>query len=320
MDELAFDGRVAVVTGAGGGLGRAYALHLARHGARVVVNDIGGDIRGAREGADAGDGDVGSPAREVVAEIVAAGGEAVANTDTVATREGGEAIVATALDTWGRIDIVVNNAGVAPSGAGVDTLGEEEYRRVLGTHLDGAFHVTGPAWRHMRAAGYGRVVNTCSGSVFGMPFVLPYATAKSGIIGFTRVLGIEGAPDGIKVNAVLPVAWTRMTASGFEQVYDAKFGPEGASPFRAAFRAGQTAACVGLLAHELAPCTGELFSVGAGRVARVVLGVTPGLHRADGEAAEAPMRALLDGFETVMDTGGLAVPTDSFDELSYFRR
>lgn len=312
MDELGFDGRVAVVTGAGGGLGRAYALHLARHGARVVVNDVGGDIRG--EGASA------SPAHDVLAEIVAAGGDAVANTDSVATREGGEAIVATAVDTWGRVDIVVNNAGVAPSGAGIDTLDEEEYRRVLGTHLDGAFHVTGPAWRHMRAASYGRVVNTCSGSVFGMPFVLPYATAKSGIIGMTRVLAVEGAPDGIKVNAVLPVAWTRMTASGFEQIYDVKFGPEGAAPFRDAFKPEYTAACVGLLSHELAPCTGELFTVGAGRVARVVLGVTPGLRAGGDEAAKAaPMRALLDGFETVMDTDGVAVPTDSFDELSYFR-
>ncbi|WP_436775562.1 hypothetical protein [Yinghuangia sp. YIM S09857] len=130
----------------------------------------------------------------------------------------------------------------------------------------------------------------------------------------------DSAGDGIKVNAVLPVAWTRMTASGFEQVYDAKFGPEGAAPFRDTFKPEHTAACVGLPARELAPCTGELLSVGAGRVARVVLGVTPGRHAGDDEADTAPMRALLDGFDAVMDMAGLAVPKDSFDELSYFRR
>jgi NAD(P)-dependent dehydrogenase (short-subunit alcohol dehydrogenase family) len=306
MSELDFEGRVAIVTGAGAGLGRAYALHLARHGARVVVNDFGGGIRVGDEGSA-------EPARAVAAEIVAAGGEAVANTESVATRDGGEAIVAAALDTWGRVDIVVNNAGVAPSGAGVDTLTEEEYRRVLGTHLDGAFNVTGPAWRCMRTANYGRVVNTCSGSVFGMPFVLPYATAKSAMIGMTRVLASEGEPDGIKANAVLPVAWTRMTASGFEQIYDAQFGPGGAAPFREMFRPEDVAACVGLLAHELAPCSGELFTAGAGRVARVVLGVVPG-YRQDGDS----MRTLLDHFGEVMATDRIAAPAGSFEELAYY--
>lgn len=304
--DLGFAGRVAIVTGAGNGLGRAYALHLARHGARVVVNDLGGGIRG--------DGPSANPAAEVVADIVAAGGDAVANTDSVATREGGEAIVATALDTWGRVDVVVNNAGVAPTGAGIDTLTEAEYGNVLGTHLDGAFHVTGPAWRHMREAGYGRVVNTWSGSVFGMPFVLPYATAKAAIIGMTRSLAAEGGEHGIKVNAVAPVAWTRMTASGFEQAYDATFGPSGAPPFRDAFPIDDVTTCVGLLAHDLAPCTGELFTVGNGRVARVVLGVVPG-HRAQ----TASMRDLLAGFDQVMDAAEIAVPTGSFDELAHYR-
>lgn len=306
MNELSFDGRVAVVTGAGNGLGRAYALYLARHGARVVVNDLGGHIRGGNASADA--------ARAVADEIRAAGGEAVASADSVATREGGRAVVAAALDTWGRLDIVVNNAGVAPSGAGIDTLTEDEYRLVLGTHLDGVFHVTGPAWAHMRAAGYGRIVNTGSGSVFGMPSVLPYATAKSAMFGLTRSLATEGAALGIKVNAVLPVAWTRMTASGFEQGYDAYFGPSGAAPFREGFPPDPIAACVGLLAHELAPCTGEFFTAGGGRVARVVLGVVPGHHQ------DTPsMRGLLDHFGDVMDHGRVAVPASAFDELARYR-
>ncbi|MGR6998283.1 SDR family NAD(P)-dependent oxidoreductase [Yinghuangia aomiensis] len=200
--ELRFDGRVAVVTGAGRGLGRAYAHLLAARGASVVVNDLGVTTQGAPSHEDR--------AGTVAAEITAAGGDAVPNRDTVATPEGGQALIGTALDAYGRIDILVNNAG--PQGGGLfDTVTDEQIDTPLRPHLHGAFHVTRPAWRAMCEQGYGRVVMTSSQAVLGIPGSGPYSAAKGGIVGLTNTLALEGARHGIRVNAVLPTAGTPAT-------------------------------------------------------------------------------------------------------------
>ncbi len=184
------------MTGAGRGLGRCHALELARRGARVVVNDVGGDSE---------------PAEEVVQEILAAGGVAVANRDSVATPEGGKRLVQQALDEFGSLEIVVNNAGILRDKA-FHNLTPDLVEPVLLVHLTGAFNVTIPAWRHLRAAGYGRIVNTTSASgLFGNFGQANYGAAKAGLVGFTRSLAVEGRKVGISVNALSPMASTRMT-------------------------------------------------------------------------------------------------------------
>jgi NAD(P)-dependent dehydrogenase (short-subunit alcohol dehydrogenase family) len=184
MDELSFDGRVAIVTGAGNGIGRLHALELARRGARVVVNDLGG--------AKDGTGSSASVAESVVAEITGAGGEAIASTDSVSTPEGGADIVQRAIDAWGQVDIVVNNAGILRDAAFKNTT-SDLLDPVLDVHLRGAFNVTRPAWLHMLDRGYGRIVNTASGSgLFGNFGQSNYGAAKMGLIGLTRVQAIEG--------------------------------------------------------------------------------------------------------------------------------
>ena len=203
MADLGFDGKVAIITGAGGGLGRSHALELARRGALVVVNDLGGSVDGTGSGTTA--------AQAVVDEITAAGGEAVANYDSVATPEGGQAIVQTALDALGRVDIIINNAGILRD-ASFKNMDADKVDPVLDVHLRGAFNVTQPAWEHMRDQGYGRIVNTRSGAgIFGNFGQTNYGAAKMGLVGLTRVLAVEGAKYNIKANAIAPVAKTRMT-------------------------------------------------------------------------------------------------------------
>ncbi|MEV2231630.1 SDR family NAD(P)-dependent oxidoreductase [Streptomyces phaeochromogenes] len=202
MTDLGFDGRVAVVTGAGGGLGREYARLLASRGARVVVNDTGGSTAG--EGVDQG------PAESVAREIRDEGGEAWADTNSVATPEGGQAVIRSALDAYGRVDIVVNNAGILCD-APFHDMTAELLEPVFDVHLKGAFFVTRPAWNVMREQGYGRVVNTISAAgVLGTANKSNYGAAKAGLVGLTRVLAAEGTTHGIKVNAVAPIALTRM--------------------------------------------------------------------------------------------------------------
>lgn len=246
-----FDGRVAVVTGAGGGLGRAHALELARRGARVVVNDLGG----ARDGSGSGS----AMADAVVEEITDAGGEAVANYDGVHTWEGGEAIVATALDTWGRIDIVINNAGILRD-VTLHKMDQAQLDAVLKVHLYGAFHVTRAAWSHLRDQGYGRVVNTASGSgLYGNFGQSNYSAAKLGLVGFTRTLALEGARYGILANAIAPVAASRMTSDIMPAAFLAKLQPEEVSPL------------VAWLVSEANTTTGRIYSVGGGYIARVAI-------------------------------------------------
>jgi NAD(P)-dependent dehydrogenase (short-subunit alcohol dehydrogenase family) len=289
MADLGFDGKVAIITGAGGGLGRSHALDLARRGALVVVNDLGGSVDGTGSGTTA--------AQAVVDEITAAGGEAVANYDSVATPEGGKAIVRTALDTWGRVDIIVNNAGILRD-ASFKNMGADKVDPVLDVHLRGAFNVTQPAWDTMREQGYGRIVNTSSGAgVFGNFGQTNYGAAKMGLVGLTRVLAVEGAKSNIKANAIAPVAKTRMTEDILGPVAD-KLLPEMVTPV------------VAFLAHETCPVSGEVYSVGGGRVARVFVGVTRGIS--DTALTAETVRDRLD---EIREEDGYEVPANLNEEL-----
>ncbi|MEY3019834.1 MAG: hypothetical protein RLZZ272_818 [Actinomycetota bacterium] len=251
MTTIDFDGRVAVVTGAGGGLGRSHALLLASRGARVVVNDLGGSRDGS--GASA------SMADAVVEEIRAAGGEAVANHDSVATWEGGEAIVAAALESFGRIDVVVNNAGILRD-VSFAKLAQPELDLVLRVHLYGGFHVARAAWPHLKEQGYGRIVSTTSGSgLYGNFGQTNYAAAKLGLVGLTRSLAIEGAKYGITANAIAPVAASRMTEDVMPPQLLERLQPEHVSPV------------VAWLASEACTDTGRIYSVGGGYLARVAI-------------------------------------------------
>src|SRR3712207_6415052 len=217
MADLGYDGKVAVITGAGGGLGREHALFLASRGAQIVVNDLGGSVSG--EGGDAG------PAQKVASEIEEKGGIAVANTDSVSTPEGGEAVIQTALDAFGRVDIVINNAGILRDKA-FHNMEPDLLNPVLDVHLKGAFNVTRPAWVHMREQGYGRIVSTSSAAgIFGNFGQTNYGSAKMGLVGFTNVLAVEGAKYNIKANAIAPLALTRMTEDIMGRLAD-KLGPE----------------------------------------------------------------------------------------------
>lgn len=258
MADLRFDGRVAVVTGGGRGLGRAYALLLAAQGAKVVVNDPGGGLSGA--GADAG------PAAQVTDEITAAGGEAVANTDSVATPAGGRAIVDAALERYGRIDILIHNAGIVRR-ASLKEMSYDDFDAVLDVHLRGAFHVVRPAFPAMCEAGYGRIVLTSSiGGLYGNHQVANYAVAKAGVIGLSNVAAMEGAAEGVKSNVIVPAAVTRM-AEGIDTSGYPPMGPELVAPV------------VAWLAHESCSVTGETLIALAGRVARAMVAETPGVYR-----------------------------------------
>jgi NAD(P)-dependent dehydrogenase (short-subunit alcohol dehydrogenase family) len=258
MSELRFDDRVAVVTGAGRGLGRSYALLLASRGAKVVVNDTGGSLTG--DGVDT------VPADEVVREIKAAGGEAVASTDSVATPVGGKAIIDAALDHYGRIDILVHNAGTVRR-APLTEMSYEDFDALLNVHLRGAFHVVRPAFPLMQAARYGRIVLTSSiGGLYGNHGVANYAVAKAGVIGLSNVVALEGAADNVICNVIVPSAVTRM-AEGLDISAYPPMCPD------------QVAPVVGWLSHELCSITGEMLIAIAGRVARVVIAEAPGVFR-----------------------------------------
>ena len=258
MSELRFDDRVAVVTGAGRGLGCAYAQLLASRGAKIVANDHGGSLSG--DGADSG------PAEQVVDAIRADGGEAVASTASVATRDGAAAIIATALDRYGRIDILIHNAGNVRRGS-LKEMSYSDFDAVLDVHLRGAFNVVRQAFPVMCAAGYGRIVLTSSiGGLYGNRDVANYAAAKAGVIGLANVAALEGAPDGVTCNVIVPAAVTRMA----EGIDTSAYPPMGAD---------LVAPVVGWLAHESCSVSGEMFIALAGRVARAVIAESPGVYR-----------------------------------------
>ena len=292
MSKLTYDGKVAVITGAGGGLGRQHALLLASRGALVVVNDLGGSVDGTGENASA--------AQKVVDEIRTAGGEAVANHDSVSTPEGGEAIVQTAIDAYGRIDIVINNAGILRDKT-FHNMTPEFVDPVIDVHLKGAFNVTKPAWIRMREQNYGRIVSTSSAAgIFGNFGQANYGAAKMGLVGLSRVLAAEGAKYNIKANVIAPLALTRMTENLMGAIGE-KLAPELVSPI------------VAWLSHEDCDVTGEIYSVGGGRVARVFIGETVGYTKPG-----ITLEDIRDNWETIRDTEGYSVPATLPEETALF--
>lgn len=292
-DPITFDGRVAVVTGAGGGLGKGYALELARRGARVVVNDLGGAVDGSGSSKAAAD--------VVVDEITEAGGEAVANYDSVSTRDGGEGIIQTALDSFGTVDVVINNAGILRDKSFANmTLDEVE--AVLDVHLKGAFYVSHPAFKVMKEKGYGRLVHTTSASgLFGNFGQANYGAAKAGLVGLSNVLAIEGAKYNIKSNAVAPTAKTRMTE-------------ELLGPFADMFDTDQVTPLVVYLCSEANENTHQIFSVGGGRYARIFLGTNRGWFAGQGEVPS--VEDVAGHMDEVMDVAEYEIPMNINDELT----
>jgi NAD(P)-dependent dehydrogenase (short-subunit alcohol dehydrogenase family) len=264
VDQLRFDGRTAIVTGAGGNpsLGRAHALLLAERGANVVVNDIGRDPETPGYSGTAS-------AQQVADEIIALGGKAIADTNSVASPEGADAIVRTALDAFGGIDILVNNAGISIA-APFDQITDRDFRRHIDINLMGPVWLCRAAWGQMRAQGYGRIVNITSGAMTGFAWLTAYGASKGGLFSFTRALAAEGEPLGIKVNAVNPGAFTRMVAAQQEESSQMlnyardNLPPELVSPV------------VAFLAHERCPITGECIEAVGGEVRRVQVTQTAG--------------------------------------------
>jgi NAD(P)-dependent dehydrogenase (short-subunit alcohol dehydrogenase family) len=308
-NELRFDGQVAVITGAGGGLGKEYALLLASRGARVVVNDIGGSVTG--------DGSDTTAAEATAAEIRQLGGESVADSHSVTTPEGGAAITQTALDTWGRVDIVINNAGIVRD-APFEEMTADRFEPLLDVHLRGAFHVTGPAWKAMREQGYGRILNTTSAAgILGAPGMSNYGSAKTGLIGFTRVLAAEGANHDIKVNAVAPIAYTRMLAhsvEGAEQPDDEAAQAvldDLVNQYLKKLDPALVGPVVAFLTHRDCPVSGEIYTVGAGHVSRFFIGRTKGFYN-----PELSIEDVRDHLAEIRDETGYTVPAGPADEMA----
>jgi NAD(P)-dependent dehydrogenase (short-subunit alcohol dehydrogenase family) len=287
VKEHSFEGRVAVVTGAGRGIGRAHALLLADRRARVVVNDLGGSIEGV--GADAG------PASTVAAEIVAAGGVAIADNSDVATAAGAQALVDAAVEEYGRLDILINNAGIM-RWAGFPEADADNLATHLAVHVAGSYNTTRAAWRRMVEQGYGRVVMTTSTGMFGLPNNLSYATAKAAVIGLTRSLTTAGAEHGIKVNAIAPAAFTRMAGQAADDVPEAtQMAP------------GLVAPMVAFLAHENCPVSGEIYAAGAGRFARIFIAQTEGYVH---PTAAPTVEDVAEHWATINDETGYSIPAD----------
>jgi NAD(P)-dependent dehydrogenase (short-subunit alcohol dehydrogenase family) len=290
MADLGFDGKVAIITGSGGGLGREHALLLASRGAQVVVNDLGGSIDGT--------GGSEGPAHATAKEIESLGGVAVADTNSVSTPEGGQAIVQTALDAFGRVDIVINNAGILRDKT-FHNMTPDLLEPVIDVHLKGAFYVTRPAWVKMREQNYGRIVNTSSNSgLLGNFGQTNYASAKMGLVGFTRVLAAEGAKYNIKANAIAPVAKTRMTEDLLGRMAD-RLDPALVSPIAA------------WLCHEDCPVTGEVYSAAGGRIARFFVGLTEGYYN-----PKLTLEDVRDHFEEIRDEEGYIVPPNPGGEFA----
>ena len=306
MTEYDFEGRVAVVTGAGRGIGAAYARLLAARGASVVVNDLGGSMAG--DGADI------SPAQQVVDEITAAGGTAVANGSDVATAEGGAEIVGAAVEAFGRVDAVLANAGIM-RWLGLPEADAEYVQSHLDVHLLGSFNVVRAAWPYFLEQRYGRVVTTTSVGVFGLAENLAYASAKAGIIGLTRNLATSGAAHGIKANVISPNAWTRMAGNPATSEGAGGTGSPDAGGIAQAMDPALVAPMAGFLAHEKCPVTGEIFAAGAGRFSRIFLGATPGYLHTGGEPAIEDVAANLD---LVIDEKGYTVPASLGDFTTSF--
>ena len=286
MNEHSFEGRVAVVTGAGRGIGRAYALLLAHRGAGVVVNDLGGSMEGV--GADP------DPASVVAAEIVDAGGVAIADSNDVASAGGAQALVDAAVERFGRLDILINNAGII-RWAGFPDADADNLATHLAVHVGGSFNTTRAAWPHMVEQGYGRIVVTTSSGLFGLPDNLSYAAAKGAVIGLARSLTTAGAAHGIKVNLIAPAAMTRMAGQlGNEE--NAELSPDLVAPM------------VAFLAHEACPVSGEIYAAGVGRFARIFIASTEGYVHPGPEPTT--IEDVAENWATINDEDGYYVPAD----------
>jgi NAD(P)-dependent dehydrogenase (short-subunit alcohol dehydrogenase family) len=285
MSELRFEGRVAIVTGAGRGIGRSHALALAGRGAQVVVNDLGVATEGG--GRDS------SVAQAVVDEIAAAGGTAVADASDIAGTAGAEALVQAALDAFDRVDVVINNAGIIRWTTFPDA-DLDEFSVHFAVHGGGSFNVSRAAWPHMVERGYGRIVLTTSSAWFGGENVVAYGTAKGAVVGLARSLAVAGEPHGIAANVVAPIAWTRMMESA-----GVKEDPELARRLRPEL----VSSVVAFLAHESCSANGEVFAAGGGRAARIFIGETPGYAETD-----LTPEAVRDNWDAVCDESGYFVP------------
>ena len=299
MSKYDFDGRVAVVTGAGRGLGRAYALLLGQLGAKVVVNDLGGTTAGT--GLDP------APAQRVAGQINDPGGTAIADASDISTPEGGQRAVDAALKEFGRIDVVVNNAGNIIYGA----LPEVEVGNIdahLGVHVRGSFNVTRAAWPYMLAQNYGRVVLTTSTGMFGLPDNLGYATAKSAMIGMAQSMTLSAGDRDIKVNLIAPNAYTRMAG-------DASAGMDQLKAQRPSVAAGMeaelVAPMVAFLAHESCPVSAGIYLAGGGRFARLFLASTDGYLQPDGETPT--VADVADHWAEINDPASYYVPTSTLN-------
>ena len=290
---IEFDGRVAIITGAGGGLGKTYALELGRRGAKVVVNDLGGNPDGT--------GGAASPADATVEEIKAAGGEAVANYDSVATPEGGAAITQTALDAFGTVDIVINNAGILRDKSFAN-LPVPDIQAVIDVHLLGAFYVTQPAFRVMKEKGYGRLLFTSSSAgVFGNFGQTNYGAAKMGLVGMSNVLALEGAKANIKSNVIAPIAKSRLTEDILGPLADV-VDPHLVTPLSL------------YLVSEACQLTHEVFSVGGGKYSRVFVGETPGWFAGKGE--QPTVEDIAEHIDEIRGEDGYTVPGSANDDIA----
>jgi NAD(P)-dependent dehydrogenase (short-subunit alcohol dehydrogenase family) len=292
MAEIRFDDRVAVITGAGGGLGRTYALEIAKRGGMVVVNDLGGKADGS--------GGSSSMADQTVKEINEAGGKAVANYDSVATPEGGEAIIQTAIDNFGKVDIVINNAGILRDKT-FAKLSKEELEIVLDVHLKGAFYVTQPAFRKMKEQNYGRILFTASGAgVFGNFGQTNYGAAKMGLVGLSNVLAQEGLKNNIRCNVIAPIARTRLTEQLLGPMAE-KFDPACVTPLSV------------YLVSEQCELTHEIFDVGGGRSARIFIGMNQGWAKGPGQPAS--VEEIAANMDQIRDVSDYIIPSGIGDEM-----
>ena len=293
MGDVNFENKTVVVTGAGNGLGKAYALEFANRGANVVVNDIGGSVNG--------EGSENAPADIVVKEIIDNGGSAVANYDSVATKSGGESIIQSALTEFGGIHAVVNNAGILRDKS-FAKMEEEDLNAIIDVHLKGTFFVCQPAFVQMKEQGYGRFVNVSSPSgLFGNFGQLNYGAAKMGIVGLTNVLAIEGAKYNIKANVIAPNAATRMTESLFGEDMANMLTVDNITPL------------VVFLASEQCDITHEIFSAGGGRFSRVGISTDIGYFNPSASAED-----IHENIEKIRDLSNSIYPTSLADELPLF--
>jgi NAD(P)-dependent dehydrogenase (short-subunit alcohol dehydrogenase family) len=292
MSDVRFDGRVAIVTGAGGGLGRSHALLLASRGAKVVVNDLGG----SRDGTGAPSSEM---ANKVVEEIRSAGGQAVADAHGVDTVEGGEAIVKTALDAYGTVDIVIANAGILRDRA-FHNITEEDWDKIFAVHVKGSFDVIQPAFRIMRQNSYGRIIVTTSNAgLYGNFGQANYSSAKTAVLGFASTLELEGAKYNIKANVIAPVAASRLTEDVMPPQVLEKLKPEYVSPM------------VAYLCSEECAVSGQIFTAGGGYFGRAAI--------VEGKGAILPNASLediRDNFAKISDLSGADEFTNAFDEVS----